>query len=274
MGNNIQDRKGFIGGTDAIKIMKGEWFKLWEIKTGRKKPEDLTDPSHPNSRAVRMGILSEPLNQEFFEEHTALLLKKTQVVMGMNWNGVPLRATLDGQLLTGDIVEFKHTNAFFNMEGCIDYYKAQIQFYLWVSGADKLYFSVIFGNASGSNGYQVREIKKDPSYITVMKDLITEFWGYVRDDKQPEYDDLHVEPKADNMPVDDMIKRDGSKDNRFIDAFHTLVETETDAIVNKNARKDLVAMLGDNEREVYCELGSVKRTKTKRLIVINKGELK
>jgi len=266
MGNNIQDRTGFIGGTDAVKIMNGKWFDLWQIKTGRKEPEDLSD-----NRMVRMGIHTEPLNQEFFTEYTALMVQKTQVVMGMNWNGVPLKATIDGKLLTGDIVEFKHTNSFTNMEKQIERYKAQLQFYLWVSGADKLYFSVIFGNGGD---YEVREIKKDPSYLKVMKDLITEFWGYVRDDKQPEYDDLHVEPKADKMPVDDMIKRDGSKDNRFVDAFHTLVQTEPDAIVNKNARKDLVAMLGDNERELYCELGAVKRTKTKRLIVINKGELK
>ena len=40
MGNNIQDRTGFIGGTDAVKIMNGKWFDLWQIKTGRKEPED------------------------------------------------------------------------------------------------------------------------------------------------------------------------------------------------------------------------------------------
>ncbi len=26
------NRKGFIGGSDAVKIMRGEWLELWKIK--------------------------------------------------------------------------------------------------------------------------------------------------------------------------------------------------------------------------------------------------
>ena len=37
------ERKGFIGGSDCVKIMRGEWLELWEIKTGRRESEDLSD---------------------------------------------------------------------------------------------------------------------------------------------------------------------------------------------------------------------------------------
>ena len=32
------ERKGFIGGSDCVQIMQGNWLDLWQIKTGRKEP--------------------------------------------------------------------------------------------------------------------------------------------------------------------------------------------------------------------------------------------
>ena len=37
------DRQGIIGGTDAIRIMNGEWLELYQEKVGLTKPEDLSD---------------------------------------------------------------------------------------------------------------------------------------------------------------------------------------------------------------------------------------
>ena len=37
------NRIGFIGGSDMRRIMEGDWISLWEEKTGRKKPDDLSD---------------------------------------------------------------------------------------------------------------------------------------------------------------------------------------------------------------------------------------
>ena len=31
------ERKGFIGGSDAVTIMSGQWYDLWEVKTGSQK---------------------------------------------------------------------------------------------------------------------------------------------------------------------------------------------------------------------------------------------
>ena len=38
-----EQRKQGIGGSDAAKIMKGEWKDLYLIKTGQKEDEDLSD---------------------------------------------------------------------------------------------------------------------------------------------------------------------------------------------------------------------------------------
>ena len=37
------DRTGFLGGSDMSLILNGDWLYLWEIKTGREKPDDLSD---------------------------------------------------------------------------------------------------------------------------------------------------------------------------------------------------------------------------------------
>ena len=51
------NRMGFIGGTDATRIMKGNWHDLWLEKTGQKEPEDLSDVI-----AVQIGIATEEYN--------------------------------------------------------------------------------------------------------------------------------------------------------------------------------------------------------------------
>ena len=56
-------RTGFIGGSDAVKIMNGDWFELWEVKTGLKEPEDLS-----SKLAVQLGIHTEDFNLSWFEK--------------------------------------------------------------------------------------------------------------------------------------------------------------------------------------------------------------
>ena len=48
------DRQGFIGGTDAIRIMNGEWAELYQEKVGLVEPKDLTDVF-----AVQLGAFTE-----------------------------------------------------------------------------------------------------------------------------------------------------------------------------------------------------------------------
>ena len=48
------DRQGFIGGTDAIRIMNGQWVDLYLEKIGETKPEDLS-----GVLPVQLGIWTE-----------------------------------------------------------------------------------------------------------------------------------------------------------------------------------------------------------------------
>ena len=56
------DRSKGIGGSDANRIMRGDWHKLWLEKTGKQVPEDLS-----KNLAVQIGVITEPVNIRFFE---------------------------------------------------------------------------------------------------------------------------------------------------------------------------------------------------------------
>ena len=109
------ERKGFIGGSDAVKIMNGDWIELWEIKTGRMESPDLS-----KNLAVQMGILTEDFNISWFEQEYNKTVNGNQyeILRGgtVGDNMPPLKGTLDGLVGDNDIIECKHTNAFNNME--------------------------------------------------------------------------------------------------------------------------------------------------------------
>ena len=62
-------RTGFIGGSDCVKIMQGNWLELGQIKTGRSESEDLS-----RNLAVQLGVWTENFNLQWFEqEHSAVI---------------------------------------------------------------------------------------------------------------------------------------------------------------------------------------------------------
>ena len=114
------ERKGFIGGSDCVKIMNGEWQELWAIKTGRMEPEDLSD-----NIAVQLGSVTEDFNLGWFEKRYKCVLSDHQREYEMMLGSVPAKGTIDAKW-NDDIVEAKHTNAFNNMEDIVKRYLPQI----------------------------------------------------------------------------------------------------------------------------------------------------
>lgn len=264
------NRQGFIGGSDMRRIMDGDWTSLWEEKTGRTEPEDLS-----NHLAVQLGTYTEDFNLQWFadkelncKERGVDLLSK-QRKFEMNWEGVPCKGTVDAWIQEPDayeIVEAKHTYERNTMEGCLKMYMPQIQFYLWISIADGCYLSVIFGNRRWECVY----IKKDWDYIHKMQVHLKEFWRHVKEDTRPFGDDQVAPISIDKIPVDGMVRRDASSDNEFISRCHDYLQEEHSAKLFESAKSDLKAMVGDNEREVYCDLLTIKRDKRGSLRIMTK----
>lgn len=249
------ERKGFIGGSDCVKIMKGEWLELWQVKTGRAEPEDMS-----RILPVQLGIWTEEFNLKWFEHEYQTQLIKHQLAYTDQIGIVPVKGTIDAAKANDDgsfsIVEAKHTNSMNNMDGILDWYMPQIHLYMKLSGLDGCYLSIIFGNSKWESAY----VSYNAEYFHSMWAVVSDFWGYVLRDEEPVGVDTPT-ISIDKIAVDNMVKRDASKDNAFVNAAQTYVEYESAAKTFEGAKKDLKAMVDANEREVYCDQLTIKRDK-------------
>ena len=254
------ERKGFIGGSDCVKIMQGDWLQLWQIKTGLVEPEDLS-----RNVAVQMGIQTENFNLDWFAHEYSFDLHNKQLAESRMINDIPAKGTFDAMVFTRNeiepkglhIVEAKHTNAYNTLDKVIEYYMPQLQLYIELAAADGAYLSVIFGNNKWESAY----VSRNKEYFNSMWEVVSGFWGYVLRKQEPVGYDQQVQLSIDQIKVDDMVRRDAATDNHFVDLAHTYTTLEADAKAYESAKKELKQMVGDNEREVYCDQLTVKRDK-------------
>jgi hypothetical protein len=249
------ERKGFIGGSDCVKIMQGEWLELWQVKTGRVESEDLSD-----NIAVQLGVHTEGFNLGWFEKQRDCMLSSHQKTVFSEIGIVPVKGTIDA-MWQNSIVEAKHTNSMTNMDTIIERYMPQIQLYSELTKSDGAYLSVIFGN----NRWESVYVRRDKEYFDSMWAVVSDFWGYVLRDEEPVGVDT---PKIslDKIEVDNMVRRDASTDNEFISYAHEYKQNKAAAKAFETAKTTLKQMVADNEREVYCDVLTIKRSKSGSLL--------
>ena len=234
------NRKGFIGGSDCVKIMQGNWLELWQIKTGRVESDDLS-----RNIAVQLGSWTEDFNLKWFEQEHDCVLSGHQEELEDMIGTVPAKGMIDARW-GSSIVEAKHTNPYKNIDDIIEYYMPQIQLYCYLSDTDGAYFLVIFGNSKWESTY----VSYNHKYFNSMWAVVSYFWGYVVRDEEPigiQTPDISI----DKVEVDNIVKRDASTYNQFIDAAITYINGYEHNRVFENAKKDLKNMVDSNEREVY-----------------------
>lgn len=249
------NRQGFIGGSDCVKIMEGDWLNLWQIKTGRVQASDLSD-----NIAVQLGVFTETFNLNWFEKQRNCALSHHQYEVQADIGIVPAKGMIDG-MWDGAIVEAKHTNAQNNMDSIIERYMPQVQLYCYLANADGAYLSVIFGNNRWESAY----VRRDKEYFDSMWAVVSDFWGYVLRDEEPVGIDVQT-LSIDKIEVDNMVRRDASADNEFISNAHDYIQNKAAAGAFETAKKNLKQMVADNEREVYCDLLTIKRSKSGSLL--------
>ena len=181
------DRNKGIGGSDATRLYEGDWYQLWSEKVGETEPADLSDVL-----PVQMGVHTEPFNISWYEKQTGKKVIRQQEFlthpkydyMYAHIDGVvsQLIQEKDKNIFPQEaILECKHTNAFSNPQKCLDKYIAQIQHYLMVSGFNKAYMSVFFGNMK----YDIIEVEANEMFQKKLIAAEVLFWYYVKNKKAP-----------------------------------------------------------------------------------------
>ena len=172
-----------FGGTDAIKIVEGNWKDIWLIKTGRSEKEDLS-----NVLPVQMGIHTESFNIDWFEKQTGFEVTNNNKIY-KNPDVEFLHATVDGIIHKQEaIFEAKHVSPF-SLKNVVDKYYPQLQHYMLVTGLRKAYLSVLVGNLQ----HKIYEIEADIEFIHKLLYAETHMWAYVQADvPPPDYVDFHA----------------------------------------------------------------------------------
>jgi predicted phage-related endonuclease len=272
MSRDNEIRKASIGGSCALRIMDGDWHDLWLEKMGLKNGVDLSDVL-----PVQLGVWTEEFNIKWFSKHMQVECFKDpnaathEQRYHYKWNGVPCRATLDAEfMMRGERygLECKHTNDRSTMRSQLERYMPQLQLYLEISGVKAMYFANIFGNGR----YEYVKVAKDQQFLEQMFVHLKEFWDYVVREEEPPQAMPHLSVGIDQIPIDDMVARDASSDNYFRVRAAEYISTKEAAKEHAAAGKDLKAMVGLDEREVYTDELSIKRDKRGSLrINIKKG---
>jgi len=175
----LENRKNFIGGSDANKIMGGDEeaiLKLWKIKRGEEQDEDLSDVL-----PVQMGNWTEAFNVMWFEKTTGRKVTN-QGDERMSWEQPFMACTLDGLTDDGDtIYEAKHVSAFAKEDEILDRYYPQLTHNMLVCGVEKAVLSVFFGN----HKHQTFDVSLDTHYAAVLLGAEIKFWDCVKSGTPP-----------------------------------------------------------------------------------------
>ena len=174
--NKDFDRKTGIGGSDATRLYNGDWHDLYLEKIGEKESDDLS-----NVLPVQMGVHTEDFNIRWFEKQTGIKVVGEQVFIKSKKYPF-MYCNIDGVLKEKKaLLECKHTNAFTNEIKTAEKYKAQIQHYLMIYGADKMYLSMFFGNMK----WGLVEVTPDKEFQNQLESVEILFWHLVQTKTPP-----------------------------------------------------------------------------------------
>lgn len=249
------ERKGFIGGSDLYSIMRGDWHDLWLVKTGRKEPDNLD-----HIFKVQLGTYTETFNIDWFCKDTGYEAYEKQQQFESIVNGIPFKGTADALVTSEEnkkyLLECKHTSSNRSMSDMLDNYMPQIQLYMALSKLDQAYLSVIFGN-----DIDYCCVDYSQKYFDVVVKRCAEFWHLVTTDTEPSYDESTWKIDWSSVKIDGLKARDANKDNHFMSLAHEYVMTVAKAKEHEVCKKELKSLITNEEREVYCDLLTIKRDK-------------
>lgn len=235
-----------IGSSDATKIMAGEWFKLWEEKTGRREPEDLSDII-----PVVMGSWTEPLNGWLYERKCGVKLIKGRRIQHPRIKY--MLAETDFHAPGNAIVECKHVGQYIKPDAVVGRYYWQCQHQMACTGAKRVYLSVIFGTTT----WERFEIERDDEAIAQLEDRCAEFWKHVTDDTPPP--DMPAEKV--NISLDEMREIDMQESNAWAEHAAGWADNAVAAKAFKLAEKELKLLVEDDVKRAWGHGVEIKRAK-------------
>lgn len=244
-----------IGGSDAAKIVNGDWHSLWLEKTGRAKPDDLS-----GVWPVQLGVVTEALNLDWYERKYAVKVARRGEVV-VHPQHTFMRCTLDGWDPVGRfVIQAKHVNAFAKIAEVRERYTPQVMHEMIVTGAVRGVLSVIIGAAEPV--YEL--IDRDEFWEIDYIERCREFWRHVEEDRAPEQG-----RPMDVVPVAPALMRvvDMTGSNEWAAHAATWKRFKSEARAWETAAKDLKALVDPDVREASGYGITISRSKSGALTI-------
>ena len=241
----LEYRRSGIGGSDSSVIMGvNPWkslFDLWMEKTG----EFVQDIS--SERMYWGNVLEDVVAKEFMIRRGKKVRRKNAILQHPEYEW--MLGNLD-RVVIGEkaLLECKTTSAFNNWDEVPDYYYAQVQHYMAVTGYEKAYLAVLIGGQE----YKDFVIPRNQPYIDGLIEAEKEFWQMVQDKTPPELDGSESCTKIINQkyPGGNVEEVDLPMDAfQLVNEYDESKEAEKEAKKRKDAASNkLKDMLGNHEK--------------------------
>lgn len=253
-------RSDFIGGTDAGRIVNGDWLSLYEEKLGLREPENL-QANFP----VQLGIHTERFHIDWLNKFHGFEIGKP--LRFVSRKHPPLVAHIDGWCqVRNTFVDTKHSNGRATMESMVQWYLPQMAHYCLVIEKPAGWLSYIAGNASP----EFFKIEPSPSYLAQLLDLELAFWWHVVNRQPPE--ELpgkklaEAREEAAAVLIDDMRSVSMEGNNAWGSLALDYLDGEAPARKFEAAKKGLKDMIDADVRQAKGYGIIIKRSKSGSLL--------
>lgn len=251
------NRTGFVGGSDARRIIEGDWLALYEEKVGIRQPEDLSDVFR-----VQLGSFTEPFHLDWLE-HKLLMKLKGRGSIFTHPDHPWLRAMIDAWWTEHDtFLDTKHSNGRASVRIMSEQYQPQIAHYCLATGRTHGYLSFIAGNEDPV----ICKIEPSAAYMAELLELEKNFWWHVENEMAPMMEGTaeqfaEVNAQAKNVKVDGMRFVDMTGNNQWADLARTILDTKDAAELHDKARGDIKLMVEKDVAEAAGHGVTIKKDK-------------
>src|SRR2546421_110066 len=251
--NSLDDRRRFIGGSDARIIMGADGealLRLWREKRGEAEPQDYSE-----NLIVQLGVATEALNRRWYEKTTGQVIKDVQSWIRhpvIRWMAATLDGVVDG---TGVVFEAKFMLPWsFSEDMAAEKHMAQIQHNMWVTNATEAVLSIITG---GGKWVEIK-ISADPLYQHLLLTAERKFWRCVESGEPPRLFGVES-PRA---RIEAMRIVDMSSSNAWAEFSSVFRRTREAYLEHENAKAEPKGLMPEDAKEAIGQGIRAKRSKS------------
>ncbi len=255
----IKERATYIGSSDAKAIASGD-IAQWNTLSKRKSGDEVWKPNKQTQLLLDAGNHLEPFIIDQWAESNKRQVNfrgggKTTLI-----NDIPMHSTFDGRVVGDNApLEIKAHFGFKDIDELADYYSAQCQHHMLVSGSDRCYFVALFGVRCR---IEWRMLKKDESWCNMYMEQCSGFWNFYKNGVSEEAGFAMPPVSHSDMFVMNMRDIDGwTKDDDHLFGFQAqhIIEAKQSVTLSEQCKDAFKSKIPKNCRRMDYDLdGNLK----------------